>query len=172
MSQPKLSTRKPLGEAFPRLASPKPSRRKVESHTSPVNKCLGSVKGPTASSSMQSFSALRSQAVDVIAPPSNHENTRESADPAAGTKPAATKREHLAVCIRSQQRERAHRMQADLTAHNARRRRFHELPGNFEADRLMRIRADVSFEIMCEALAKRDKAAGIKHEDVPRDLFK
>lgn len=63
-------------------------------------------------------------------------------------------------------------MLAALAEDKKRSHAFHEVPGRFEADRLLRIRADVSFQMMCEQINAADVAPGRKPQEIPREEVK
>jgi len=161
-------TREPLAE----LASPKVSRRSLDYHTSPATKRLTSAHGAPSSSSKRRSSMQRCEASGAPDTPSKSGLPTDPSASKAETKSSATPKQRLAVMIKRRLREQARRTQAALSADKARRRHFHEVPGRFEADHLLRIRADVGFDMMCEALARRDEAAGTGREVTPRELFK
>ncbi|KAJ8564180.1 hypothetical protein ON010_g7167 [Phytophthora cinnamomi] len=71
----------------------------------------------------------------------------------------STPRERYLKRAQETRRERARRTVAALAAEKKRRREFHEVKGRFYADHLMKIRSDVSFDMMCENISAIDRAA-------------
>jgi hypothetical protein len=139
------------------LTSPKPRRpkRKPESHASPAaKKRPKQSKKPDSPSPGLPLPLFQLEDKDKISVRPHQEVTLSMPKT-----PVRAKRTKLATRMKLLRQERAARMQAALDADKARRRLYHEVPGCFEDDRLMAIRADVSFQLMMEGIAAREAAA-------------
>ncbi|EGZ26754.1 hypothetical protein PHYSODRAFT_292977 [Phytophthora sojae] len=93
--------------------------------------------------------------------------TQQKGDDLVGKREFVAQRKRAMQELRS---ERARRMNAALEKELLRARRFDEVPDKFYADKLLRSRRDVSFQLMCEGIA-RDLAAGRTPEHIPRSDF-
>ncbi|KAE9335707.1 hypothetical protein PF008_g13362 [Phytophthora fragariae] len=149
------------------LTSPKPTRLqpKSESHASPAaKKRLKQSKKPDSPSLDRPVSLFQQGDSNDI---SKSVNPHQAVTLATPKKPVRAKRTNLATRMKLLRQERAARMQAALDADKARRLRYHEVPGRFEADRLMAIRADVSFQLLMESIAAREAVADqVQNADV------
>jgi hypothetical protein len=145
------------------LTSPNPARpkRKPESHASPAaKKRPKQCKKPDSPSPGRPLPLFELEDRDEISKSVHHHQVPTLSMPKTSVRTMRTK---LATRMKLLRQERAARMQAALDADKARRRHYHEVPGRFEADRLMAIRADVSFQLMMEGIAAREAAADQLH---------